>query len=129
MADITTIENDALTITNGVIGAFFQGGEVAAEAYLTALDPSLLALPIVAWFLDEGVALLGKFLRVATEKFADSVVIDIQINGEKSKALNACTELALALGSGNTDAIAQASQDAKDAYKAVVHFDGFGNPS
>lgn len=124
-----TTDNKAADILNGVISALMSGGEKAAEAYLTALDPTILTVPIIAWLMDEGVQWLGQVLSIAGQKFADNLVIDIQTNGEQSGVINACTELSLALASGNQTAIDKAKLDASSAYQAAFAFDGWSTPS
>ena len=112
-----------------MIGALFDGGRLAAEAYLAALAPELFANPIVHWLEDEGLMYLESILRVAGEKFADGIVIDIETNGELSSVLVATTALAIAQASKDQTAIDQAIKETGDAYRKAFHFDGFGNPS
>ena len=105
-----------------------KGGETAAEAYITSLDPAILAIPIVAWFVDQGVQYLGQILSIASQKFVDTVVIEIQTNAEKSSVITAATALQFALGSGNQAAITQASNNLSQAYASLIHFDGIATP-
>lgn len=123
-----TTSNTAANIINDVISALMSGGEQAAEAYLTALDPAILSVPIIAWLMDEGVQWLGQILSIAAQKFADNVIIDIQTNAENSEVINASTALALAIGSGDQSAIQNAVSNASAAYKAAFGFDGWATP-
>lgn len=128
MADPTT-DNKALEIINGVISALMSGGEKAAEDFIIALDPALFGIPFVTWLLDEGVHYLAMVISVAGQKFADSVVIDIQTNGEESNVITATTALAIAQASGDAGAINNAIGVASDAYKKAFNLDGWSHPS
>ena len=128
MGTTPTTTNEIAEIINQVISAFMSGGEAAAEAYLTALDPALLALPPIAWLMDEGVGYLGQILSVAGQKFVDSIVIDIVSNQEKSSVITTATAFQFALGSGNQAAITQASQNLSTAYANLIHWDGNATP-
>lgn len=128
MADPTT-DNKALEIINGIISALMAGGEKAAEAYIVALDPALLGLPIINWIVDEGVQYLATILSVAGQKFADNLVINIQTEQEGNDVINATTALAIAQASNDAKAIAQAVVTAGQAYKAAFNLDGWANPS
>lgn len=114
---------------NNVISAFMSGGEAAAEAYLTTLDPALLAFPPIAWLMDEAVGYLGQILSIAGQRFADQIVINIQTQGEESDVITAGTALAIANASGDQAAIAAAVTAASAAYKAAFGFDGWATPS
>lgn len=123
-----TTTNQAATILNEVIGILMTGGEKAAEIYLTALDPGLLAIPIIAWLMDEGIEWLGQIVSIAGQKTIDGIVIDVQKNGEQSQAVTAATALILANGSGNADGITQATTALEAAYKSAINYDGWATP-
>lgn len=116
--------NQVAAIINEVVAAFLSGGETAAEAYLTALDPALLSIPFVQWILDWGVQYVGQIISVAGQQFATKIVIAIQTDGEQSNVVNGATALQLALGSGDQTAINQAAENLKTAYGALFSFDG-----
>jgi hypothetical protein len=105
-----------------------SGGEKAAEAYLTALAPEILGIPIVQFLLDEAVSYVGQILSVAEQKYADAIVIDIQAGAEKSDVINSGVALQLAMGSGNQDAINLAATNLKNAYKGLITWDGSATP-
>lgn len=128
MSSSPTTENVAADILNGVISALMSGGEKAAEAYLTALDPAVLAIPIIAWIMDEGIKYLGQILSVAGQKFADEIVIDVETNGERSSVITTATALQFALASGNATDIALATQNASAAWGKLIHYDGSSQP-
>jgi hypothetical protein len=120
--------NQAAEILNEVVSALMSGGEKAAEAYLTALDPGLLAIPVVAFIMDQGVHWLFQVISIAGQKFADKVVIDLQTNGERSDVITAGTALALAIGSNDPQAIKSAVDAASAAYKSAFNLDGWATP-
>lgn len=122
-------DNQTANLLNQVISALMSGGVTAAEAELEILAPGLQEAPILGWLVDEGITYLAQVLSIASQKFIDSMVIDIQTNSEKSAVLTAVTELALAQATGNTSAIKKAVGDANAAWKAVIRFDGFGTPT
>lgn len=122
-------KNVTAEIINELISAIMSGGEKAAEAYLTGLAPEVFANPFMQWLLDEGVQYLGQFLSIAGQKFADNIVIDIQVNGEKSAVMTAGSELAFAIASKNQGSIDKAVADISRAYQVAFKCDGWGNPS
>ena len=122
-------DNAAADLLNRVISALMSGGVSAAEAELAVLAPGLQQVPVVGWLIDEGITYLAQVLSIATQKFADAVVIDIQTNGERSAVLTAVTELAFAQASGSTAAITHAIGDANAAWKAAINFDGWSTPA
>jgi hypothetical protein len=128
MSTAPTTDNAPVDVINGIVSAFFTGGEVAAEAFLTALDPALLANPLGQWIIDEGVGYIGQILSIAGQKFIDGIVIDVQTNSEKSTVLSTATALAIANASGDKSAIADAVSNLSAAYKAVINMDGWGTP-
>ncbi len=123
-----TVNNQAAGILNQVISILMSDGEKAAEVYLTALDPELLAIPIVQWIMDQGVQYLGSLLSVMSQKLITGIVIDIQTNGEKSVVIQAAVALQIALSSGDKSAIATATVAASDAYRAAINWDGSAQP-
>jgi len=123
-----SLDNQTLEIINGVISALMTAGEDAAVAYLTALDPAILALPLCQWLLKEGIQYLGQIVSIAGQKFVDNLILDIQTKGEESDVIVATTALALAQASGNQGSIQQALQNAASAYKAAFNLDGWSPP-
>lgn len=129
MGTTPTTSNEALVIVDAVISALMQGGEVAAEAYLTSLDPALLAVPIVAWLMDEGVKYLGSIISVVEQKFVNGIVIDIQVNGEKSAVITQAVALQIALSAGDPNAIKAQADKAAAAWGSIIHYDGSSAPA
>jgi ABC-type cobalt transport system substrate-binding protein len=100
------------------------GGESAAEAYVTALDPALLAEPFFAFVIDQGVSEVGSLLTGVFANMGITIVIDIQTNGEDSSVLQAATALQFANSSGNQNAINQSTQKLVQAWGSLIHWDG-----
>ncbi len=121
-------DNKLADFFNKLIEAFEQGGVVAMEAYITSLDPAVLAIPIVAWFVDQGVSYIGQFISIITQKAVTGIVIDLQTNGEESTVLTTATALALAQGSGDQNAITDAKNKAISALGSLIHWDGSSQP-
>lgn len=128
MGTTPTANNQIAQFLNELTNALMTGGVAAAEAYVQSLDPALLAIPIVAWFVDEGISYLGSILSVAAQKVITGLVIDIQTNGEESAVLTSATELALAQGSGDPNAVQNAINDAITAWGSLIHWDGTAPP-
>lgn len=128
MGTVPTTNNVAAEVLDGVISALMSGGEKAAEAYLTTLAPEVLAIPIIAWIMDEGVHYIGQILSIAGQKFATQIVIDVQTRGEQSSVITTATALQFALSSGNASDIAIATQNASAAWANLIHYDGSAQP-
>lgn len=128
MGTVPTTDNKAAEILDGVISALMSGGEKAAEAYIIALDPAILATPFGTWLVDEGVSYVGQILSIAGQKFANEIVIDIQANGEQSSVITTATSLQYALASGDTAAITLATKNASDAWGGLIRWDGSVQP-
>lgn len=122
-----TTDNKVANFFNELIAAMMKGGVQAAEVYVISVAP-IFATPILKSILSWALGYVGTFLSVAGQKFADQVIIDIQTNREESNVMNAATELAIALDSGNQAAIDKAVGDASEAYRRAFNFDGWGTP-
>jgi len=124
-----TSDNTATDILNNVVSQFMSGGETAVEVYLTALDPALLANPIMQFLLDEGVSYLGQLLSIAGQRFGDCLIIDFQTGVEGANVLSTGTALAIAQASGDSAAVTAAVAAASAAWKSAIGFDGWGTPT
>lgn len=120
--------NTAAGVVNGIIDAINKGGVTAAEVFITGLNPAVLGEPIIAFFIDKGVAWLASIIEEVEIKDATAIVVDIQTNGEQSAVVQAGAALAFANASGDKDAIANARDQLIDAYADLVHFDGVAPP-
>lgn len=116
----------AAQIVGGVIQALMQGGEAAAETYLTAQFP-WLANPIANSLLSLILGWIEKPIQTYMINSAAGVVIAIQTSAEQSAVVNAATALQLAQQSGNQAAIGQALAAAKAAYEKLGLWDGTYN--
>jgi hypothetical protein len=117
-------DNAVADFFNNIISALIKGGDVAAEAYITTLDPAILALPPVALLVDQGVQYLGQIVNAYVAKGLTSIVIDVQTKGEESSCLQAALALQEAINKGDQDAINQAVQNASNAYGSLIHWNG-----
>ncbi len=124
-----TSDNQAADILNLVISALMSGGETAAEAAITALDPALLANPVSQWLLAQGVRYLAQIVSIAGQRFGDALIIDFQTGSEASNVLSAGTALAIAQATKDPQAIADAVKAASAAWKSAIGFDGWSTPS
>lgn len=119
-----SLENKMADFFNGLISSLVTGGELAAEAYIAGVDPALMAIPPIKWLVDEGIEYLGHLIGAFLATNATNIVIDVQTNGQNSKAVVAATTLKYAIASGNKDAIAKAIKEATQAYADLGHWDG-----
>lgn len=117
-------ENQGLAIIDGVIDALMAGGEKAAELYLTGLAPEVMAMPIVGWLISEGMVYLSHIIARTEEKFVNNIVIDIQVNGERSAVITQAVALQIALSSGDIDAIKSQADKAAEAWGSLIRYDG-----
>lgn len=108
----------------GLIKAIMTGGATAAEAYITALDPEILALPLVQILLDDGIDALVGSITTGITNIATGVIVDIQVNGENSSAVTAAVALQYALAGKDPNAISTARANACQAYLLLGHWDG-----
>lgn len=111
--------NPISSFINGVINAIVSGGEKALEAYITAQAP-IFTNPIFHDLLDDVVETVGSDISVAPKTLVDFLVTDFQSNHENSVLIAAMKKLQSNPGS---------DQDAINAWGAVIHNDGAGNPS
>jgi hypothetical protein len=128
MGSVPTDTDPVATAFNTFLNILITGGDAAAEAFLTGLDPGLLGAPIISAILDFGVAEFGKYLYNFLATMGTNLIIDIQTNGEESKVVSAGTALQLAEGSNNVQAIQQATQAMVAAWGSLIHYDGSASP-
>lgn len=128
MGAVPTDTNKVATIVNGFLHALVTLGDDAAEAYLTALDPGLLGLPIIRDLLDLGVSEIGKYLYTFLATMGTNLIIDIQTHGEESSVISAGVALQMAQGSGDAQAIQKAQNAMVSAWANLIHYDGSASP-
>lgn len=124
-----TTDNKTADIINELVSAFMSGGEKAAEVYLTSLAPEILGIPVVQFLLDQLVQYLGQIISVAGQKFTTQIVIDLQINGEKSSVLTTAVALQYALASGDKNAVSLATKNLSQSYSNLFNYDGSSQPT
>lgn len=123
MSDPTTV-NQTATVVNDVIKAIIEGAGVTEVEAIAVAEAPWLALPFVHWIFMLGLNWVAKYFYTSAANAATKIVIDVQVNIEKSKVLNSFQELQQAIASGDNDAIALASKDLSSAYGSLIHSDG-----
>lgn len=112
-------------LVDGIITALFQGGEVAAEAYVTAQVP-VLADPILQAILDDVIGYVASSVEKNVLNAVNAIVFDIQTSGENSVVLKAAQSLQAAQLKGEQGAIQSATQSLINSYQGLIHNDGGG---
>ena len=87
-------------------------------------DFPFLGLPVVRQILHFMLRFLGQYFYEYTAKATVALIIDMQINAEKSAANVALIKLQEALKLDNILAIQKASEEFDAAMIALVHYDG-----
>ena len=123
-----TSDNKIADFVNGLVNALMSGGVTAAQTYLTATSP-IFAYPFINWLSNIALNYLAGIIGTAVKNALDTIVIDIQTNGEASSVIQTATALAIAQASGDVNAITQAKHAAIDAWAALIHSDGWAHPS
>lgn len=121
------VTNTAAQIVGGVLQAIMQGGETAAQTYLTAQFP-ILANPILSQILSTILSLVAGPIQTYLINCATGIVIKVQTSVEQGSVINAATALQLAQSSGDQQAIDQALATMKGAYEKLGLWDGVFNP-
>lgn len=128
MGDVPSTTNQAATLVNQAVQTVIQRvGEPALEAACITAQPWLGWLGVnwvFGWVCDW---FAGKFYTVSAKQLT-SVVIDLQINGEKSAANQAVQGMQQAAQSGDPSAMAQSTQAFEDAFGRLAHYDGSASP-
>jgi len=123
-------QNAVANFFNGLIVALMSGGEKAAVAFAIAAAPQVFAIPVIGQMLSSlllfFLGLLGGMIDKVVEKTTDTIVIDIQVNGELSTVMQSGTALQLASAGGDPNAIADAKIDASNALTSLIKLDGWG---
>lgn len=116
------------TLINSITNAALSGGEAAVELYITTQFP-ILANPILQDILDMIVKDIGNDLGTQANILVDYMIFDFQTNGENSKVYQSMASLQTALKTGDVNAIATATQNAKNSWAGLIHYDGSANPN
>ncbi len=115
--------NTAANTVNDIIYETLSAGESAIEAVITIEQP-WLANPIGRAILNFFLGIIGDAIYKQIAQLLTAMVIDIQVNGESSKAVASANSLMAVLEKGDQSAIDQASKDFDTAYEALIHWDG-----
>lgn len=123
MADPTTT-NATASAVNDILKTIIEGaGQGAIEAAAIA-DFPWLGLPIIKQLFELVLSKITGLIYQDAANAATKIVIDVQVNVEKSQVLNAFQTLQMAIASGDKNAIQQASTDLDNCYGSLIHFGG-----
>lgn len=123
MADPVT-NNQTASIVNDILKTVIEGGGVTATEAVIIADVPWLGLPIIKQIMELILNKVAAVFYTSAANAATKLIVDIQINQEKSTVLNAFQSLQMAVASGDKDAIAKASDDLDKAYGSIIHYDG-----
>lgn len=120
--------NQLASVVNQVLKSLIEGaGESAVETTLIAQYP-WLGLPFVKQVFEFVLGKVSGLIYQNAAEAATKIIIDVQVNVETGAANAAFQNLQLAVASGDTIAIAKASNALDSAYAALIHFDGSAPP-
>lgn len=116
--------NQTASVINAVLKNIIEGaGLDVIEATLIAEVP-WLGWPVIKQIMELILNKAADLLYTQAANAATKIVIDVQVNVEQSKVLNAFQNLQMAIASGDQNAISKASSDLDDAYGSLIHSDG-----
>lgn len=117
------VSSDTLVaFVDKVIDALFTGGDIAAEAAITAEVP-IFANPILQSMLDEVIGVISNAVERNLIESVNALVFDIQTNNENSAVVQAAQALKNAQTAGDQNAIAASTQTLISSLGALVHSD------
>ncbi len=120
--------NEAASAVNQVLKTIIEGaGTTALEDALITESP-WLGLPVIKQVFE---FILDKVSNMIYQDAADAatkLIIDVQVNLEKSQVLGAFQNLQMAIASGDKNAIDQMSKDLDQVYARLIHSDGSASP-
>lgn len=123
MADPAT-SNKAASVVNDILKTIIEGaGKPGIEAALIA-DFPWLGLPIVKQIFEFVLSKVADLVYKDAANLATKIIIDAQVNLEKSTVIGAFQNLQMAIASGDESAIKMASNDLDKAYGSLIHSDG-----
>lgn len=123
MGTNATTVNAAADFANNVVGLLISEGEAAAKAYITVQAPFLEA-PVIGFFTNELIDLLGSAIKKNIAEITTAVVIDIQTGIETSSVNQTFKNLQSAKAKGDADAISEAQAAFIKAAASLAHSDG-----
>ncbi len=129
MGTLPVTDNKLVDFFDSLVKAGILGGEDAMKAYILTTPAAWLEGPVISVFTNEVLSLLGNAIYTQAADLVAKVVIDIQINLEKSRASIAVTQLQAAKDKGNADEIAKANAEFDAAMGSLLHYDGSAHPA
>lgn len=124
MADSPSTTNQTATLADKAIHALiFDVAVKAAEAAIIAEAP-FMANPVLNFVDDEVLKYVAGKIYTALALGVTFNIIDAQTSAEAKAASDAAAVLKDALKGGSQDAIDKASDNFKNAFSHLVHFDG-----
>lgn len=120
--------NQTASVVNEVLKQLIEGaGQDVVEAYVIVQVP-WLGWPIFRWILELILSEASALIYTQAANAATKIVIDVQVNLEKSTVISSFQNLQMAIASGDQGAIKIASQDIDNSYAALIHSDGSASP-
>lgn len=123
MSDPTTT-NKTASVVNQILKGIIEGTGVPMIEAAVIADQPWLGLPFIKQIFEFILNQVASKFYVAAANAATMIVIDCQVNLEKSAVYNAFQSLQMAVASGDQAAITKASNDLDSAYGALIHSDG-----
>jgi hypothetical protein len=123
MGTTPTTDNSLADFFDSLVSIFITGDEVAVEAYIASQVPFLEG-PIVSYFTNDVVDLLGNAIRKNLTQISSAIAIDMQSGAENGTLAQTFEALQSAKASGNVAAIAAAQQAFINAAASLAHSDG-----
>lgn len=120
--------NQTASVIDEILKEIIEGGgQTVVENALIAEFP-WLGLPFIKQFFEFILSKVSDAIYTNAAIAATKIVIDVQVNMEKSQVLNAFQNLQMAVASGDKNAIDIASTDLDKAYGNLIHDDGSAPP-
>ena len=115
--------NSVANTIDGIVQSAITGGEQAAQAYITTQVP-WLEWPVISIFTNAIIGALGKSIYTQTSALVANVVIDVQVNLEKSAVASAIAQMKQAQVSGDPNDNTKANAAFDSAVAGLIHFTG-----
>lgn len=131
MADDPFPTNQAAETVNEVVSKVVDAADdLAAKSIETTVEASMpfFSLPVIRQLTDalieDLIGLIGKDISVSLQQIGTFMVIDTQVNGEKTGVSQALANIMIAEKSGDQNAISKAIGAYQKAQSALVNSDG-----
>lgn len=123
MADPTT-NNKAAGVINDILKNIVEGTSVDAIEAAVIIEVPWLGLPFIKQLFEFILSKVASYFYISAANAATKIVIDVQVNLEKSSVISSFQNLQMAVASGDKDAIDKASDDLDKVYGNLIHYDG-----